>query len=62
MIDAASIRRQAATVAVLAGVGMQTNSFEGVPGMHMFHAVTALRRNGQEFAARMIAAEALSRT
>jgi len=60
--DAASIRRQAATVAVLAGVGMQTNSFEGVPGMHMFHAVTALRRNGQEFAARMIAAEALSRT
>jgi len=62
LIDAASIRRQAATVAVLAGVGMQTNSFEGVPGMHMFHAVTALRRNGQEFAARMIAAEALSRT
>ncbi|MCL6684321.1 hypothetical protein [Sphingomonas alba] len=62
LIDAASIRRQAATVAVLAGIGMQTNSFEGVPGMHMFHAVTALRRNGQEFAARMIAAEALSRT
>jgi hypothetical protein len=28
----------------------------------MFHAVTALSRNGQEFAARMIAAEALART
>jgi len=29
--------------------------------MHMFHSVTALARNGQEFAARMIAAEALAR-
>lgn len=62
MIDAASQRRQAATVAVLTGVGMQAGDFLSVPGMHMFHAVTALRRNNQEFAARMIAAEALSRT
>lgn len=62
MIDAASQRRQAATVAVLAGVGMQATNFASVPAMHVFHAVTALRRNGQEFAARMIAAEALART
>lgn len=62
MIDAASLRRQAATVAVLAAVGMQARSFESIPAMHMFHTVTALRRNGQEFAARMIAAESLSRT
>lgn len=62
MIDAASQRRQAATVAVLAGVGMQADDFASLPGMHIFHAVTALRRNGQEFAARMIAAEALART
>jgi hypothetical protein len=62
MIDAASVRRQAATVAVLTGVGMQARDFLGVPGVHMFHAVTALRRNNQEFAARMIAAEALART
>jgi hypothetical protein len=62
VIDAASQRRQAATVAVLAGVGMQATDFASVPAMHMFHAVTALRRNGQEFAARMIAAEALART
>ena len=62
MIDAASQRRQAATVAVLAGVGMQAGDFASVPAMHMFHAVTALNRNGQEFAARMIAAEALART
>jgi hypothetical protein len=62
MIDAASQRRQAATVAVLAGIGMQATSFDSVPAMHIFHAVTALRRNGQEFAGRMIAAEALART
>ena len=62
VIDAASQRRQAATVAVLAGVGMQAKDFASLPGVHMFHAVTALNRNGQEFAARMIAAEALART
>jgi hypothetical protein len=62
MIDAASQRRQAATVAVLVGAGMQASDFASVPAMHIFHAVTALRRNGQEFAARMIAAEALART
>ena len=62
MIDAASQRRQAATVAVLAGVGMQASDFASLPAMHMFHAVTALTRNGQEFSARMIAAEALART
>lgn len=62
MIDAASQRRQAATVAVLAGVGMQAGDFASVPAIHIFHAVTALNRNGQGFAARMIAAEALART
>jgi hypothetical protein len=62
MIDAASQRRQGATVAVLAGVGMQADDFLSVPAMHIFHAVTALSRNGQEFAGRMIAAEALART
>ena len=62
LIDAASQRRQAATVAVLTGVGLQAKDFMSVPAMHMFHAVTALNRTGQEFTARMIAAEALSRT
>jgi hypothetical protein len=62
MIDAASQRRQAATVAVLTGIGMQARDFASVPATHMFHAVTALNRNGQNFLARMIAAEALSRT
>ena len=62
MIDAASQRRQAATVAVLAAVGMQAKDLSSLPAMHLFHAVTALNRNGQQFAARMIAAEALART
>jgi len=62
LIDAASQRRQAATVTVLTGVGLQASDFLSVPPMHMFHSVTALNRNGQGFAARMIAAEALSRT
>lgn len=62
MIDGASLRRQAGTVAVLAAVGLQAPGFEAVPGLHLYHLTTALSRNGQEFAARMIAAEALSRT
>ena len=62
LIDGASQRRQAGTVAVLTGVGLQAKDFLSVPAMHMFHAVTALSRNDQGFAARMIAAEALSRT
>ncbi len=62
MIDGASMRRQAGTVAILAAVGMQAPGFDSVPGYHQFHLITALARNGQDFAARMIAAEALSRT
>jgi hypothetical protein len=62
VIDGASVRRQAGTVALLAAVGMQAPGFDSVPGFHQFHLITALNRNGQGFAARMIAAEALSRT
>ncbi|MEO8618352.1 MAG: hypothetical protein ABI412_03210 [Sphingomicrobium sp.] len=61
-IDGASLRRQAGTVAVLAAVGLQAQDFNSVPGVHQFHLVTALRRNGLDFYARMIAAEALART
>lgn len=61
-IDGASMRRQAGTVAILAAVGLQAPGFDSVPGYHLFHLTTALNRNGQEFSARMIAAEALSRT
>jgi hypothetical protein len=62
MIDAAARRNQAGTVLVLAGSGLQARDFDSVPSAHLFHIVMALRNTGQEFAARMIAAEALART
>ena len=61
-IDGASMRHQAGTVALLAAVGLQAAGMDSVPGFHLYHLTTALNRNGQAFAARMIAAEALSRT
>jgi len=62
MIDAAATRGQPGTVLVLTGTGFQTPSFERVPAAHLYHSVSALSRTGQGFTARMIAAEALSRT
>ena len=62
IIDAAAGRGQAGTVLVLTGTGFQSRSWNNIPGSHLFHVVSALRRTGQDFTARMIAAEALSRT
>jgi hypothetical protein len=62
MIDSAGLRGQPGTVLVLTGTGLQTNSFEHVPAAHLYHSLVALKRTGQDFTARMIAAEALSRT
>ena len=62
MIDAAGVKGQGGTVLVLTGTGFQTPSFERLPGAHIYHALTALKRTGQDFTDRMIAAEALSRT
>jgi hypothetical protein len=62
VIDAAAARGQGATALVLTGTGFQTPAFDRVPSAHLYHAVHALRRTGQDFTARMIAAEALSRT
>ena len=62
IIDAAAGRGQAGTVLVLAGTGFQTPSFERLPPAHMYHATAGLERTGRDFTARMIAAEALSRT
>jgi hypothetical protein len=61
-IDAAAGRSQSGTVLVLTGTGFQTGDWRRIPAPHLFHAVTALKRTGQDFTARMIAAEALSRT
>jgi hypothetical protein len=62
MIDAAARRDQGGSVLVLAGTGLQAPDFVSVPSAHLFHVVMALRNSGQEFLARMVAAEALART
>ncbi|MDT9597856.1 hypothetical protein [Sphingosinicella rhizophila] len=61
MLAAAARARQPGTVALLAGVGMQTGDWRGVPPQHLFQIVDALRQVGLEYEARMIAAEALAR-
>ena len=62
MLDAAARRDQGGTVLVLAGTGLQATAIDAVPSAHLFHILMALRNTGQDFAARMIAAEALART
>jgi len=62
MIDAAATKGQGGTVLVLTGTGFQTTAYDRVPSSHLYHSVLALSRTGQDFTARMIAAEALSRT
>lgn len=53
---------QPGTVALLAAVGMQARDWRAVPPAALFHIVSALRAVGREPEARMIAAEALTRT
>src|SRR5205823_1283233 len=60
--DQAAARWLPGTVLVLTGTGFQTARFDQLPAAHMYHVITALQRTGQDFTARMIAAEALSRT
>jgi hypothetical protein len=61
MIDSAAQHNQPATVALLAGIGMQTGDWRGVPPVYLFHILRALRLVGMDYEARMIAAEALTR-
>jgi hypothetical protein len=61
IIAAAARANQPGTVALLAGVGMQTPSWRGVPPEHLYHIVRALKQVGLEYEARMIAAEAMTR-
>lgn len=61
-IDAAAQRGETATVALLAAVGMQGDAWGRLPPAHLYHVVAALHRVGLDPEARMIAAEALSRT
>ncbi len=61
LIAAAARADQPGTVALLAGVGMQTSSWRGVPPEHLYHIVKALNDVGLDYEARMIAAEAMTR-
>jgi hypothetical protein len=54
-------RRQSGTAMVLAASALQGREFDEVGPIYLFHAVNALRRTGQDYLARMIAAEALAR-
>ncbi|HVJ02600.1 MAG TPA: hypothetical protein VM662_10480 [Sphingomonas sp.] len=60
-IDAAGQRGDAATVALLAAVGMQSTSWERVTPEALFHIVAAMRAAGLGDYARMIAVEAITR-
>jgi len=60
-IDRAATAGDAASVAFLAGLGMQGGSWQRMTPRYLYHIVSALRTVGLEAEARMIAAEAVAR-
>lgn len=60
-IDRAAEYRNAQLVALLAGLGMQGESWAGMTPRNLYHIVAALNRVGLTAEARMIAAEAVAR-
>jgi len=60
-IERAASQDRQATVALLAGLGMQGSGWDRMTARHLYHIVSALRRVGLEAEARMIAAEAVAR-
>lgn len=60
-IDRAAEYRNAELVALLAGLGMQGESWAGMTPRNLYHIVAALNRVGLTAEARMIAAEAVAR-
>ncbi|WP_448663791.1 hypothetical protein ACG3SL_03705 [Sphingomonas sp. CJ20] len=60
-IDAAAARGDASTVALLAGVGLQSRSWAAITPEALFHIVAAMRATGMVNYARMIAVEAITR-
>ena len=61
MIDKSAEADNAALVVMLAGLGMQGDSWDQMTARHLYHIVSALNRVGLEAEARMIAAEAVAR-
>ena len=62
LIDGAAKRGQGGTATVLAGLAFKAGSWRGIPARFLLHSINALNDTGQGFNARMIAAEALSRS
>lgn len=61
MIDRAAQVNNKAMVALLAGLGMQGESWSQMTPVHLYHVVSALNQVGLTAEARMIAAEAVAR-
>lgn len=61
-LERAVVAREPATVALLCAVGLQGRTWKAVSPAHLYHVVSALRRVGLAGEARMIAAEALTRS
>lgn len=61
-LERAVIDRAPGTVALLVAAGLQTREWRYVPPEHLYRIVSAMRRVGLEPEARMIAAEAVSRS
>lgn len=61
LIDQAAEAGNPGLVALLAGVGMQGESWQKMTPRHLYHIVSALNRVGLSAEARMIAAEAVAR-
>jgi hypothetical protein len=47
---------------LLSASALQGREFDEVGAVYLYHSVNALRRTGQDYLARMVAAEALART
>ena len=61
-LDRAASAGESGTVALLAAVGLQAGGWDSVPPEHLFRILRALRQVGLEYEARMIAAEAVTRS
>ena len=61
-IDEAASRNEAGTVALLAAIGLQGRGWQDIPPRHIYHITRALRLVGYGAEARMIAAEAVTRS
>ncbi len=61
LIDQSAQVNNRGLVALLAGIGMQGDSWDKMTPLHLYHIVASLRRVGLDAEARMIAAEAVAR-